>query len=122
MTTTKVIWATIKFISEPITLNKERVMFGIKTPEWEGKEDTHPMDNDIFYWLTPEEADNLHGGYSNGDWQVVNIKSREEVTIIPDNLEHYIDQLEKNLKEKTLLIKELRASLKKEGTNVSTSN
>jgi hypothetical protein len=125
-TTLPIIKATIRWKADPITkqmtLNTEEVTFAIKQAEWEGREDEHPLDDEIFFWLDPEEADKLCGGYDMGDWKVVRVKSHREITVYPPEMTQYLDQLKENVKKKQLLIKELETMVKEGVPNVSTNN
>jgi len=126
MTTLSIIKARIRWKADPITkqmtLNTEEVTFAIKQAEWEGREDEHPLDDEIFFWLDPEEADKLCGGYDMGDWKVVSVKSRREITVYPDNMTQYLKQLKENVQKKQLLIKELETMVKEGAPHVSTNN
>jgi len=126
MTTLSIIKARIRWKADPITkqmtLNTEEVTFAIKQAEWEGREDEHPLDDEIFFWLDPEEADKLCGGYDMGDWKVVSVKSRREITVYPDDMTQYLNQLKENVQKKQLLIKELETMVKEGAPHVSTNN
>ena len=126
MTTLSIIKATIRWKADPITkqmtLNTEEVTFAIKQAEWEGREDEHPLDDEIFFWLDHEEADKLCGGYDMGDWEVVRVKSHREITVYPPEMTQYLDQLKENVKKKQLLIKELETMVKEGAPHVSTNN
>ena len=126
MTTLSVIKASIRWKEDPVTkqmtLNKESVTFAIKQEEWEGKEDEHPLDDEIFFWLDPKEAEELCAGYDMGDWKVVRIHSRREITVYPPVLSEYVAELKENLKKKQLLVKELETMIKDGEPHVSTNN
>ena len=126
MTTLSIINATIRWKKDPITkqmtLNTEKVTFAIKQAEWEGREEEHPLDDEIFFWLDPEEADKLCGGYDMGDWKVVRVHSRREITVYPDDMTQYLNQLKENVQKKQLLIKELETMVKEGAPHVSTNN
>jgi hypothetical protein len=126
MTTLSIIKASIRWKEDPVTkqmtLNNEKVTFGIKQEEWEGREDEHPLDDEIFFWLDPKEAEELCGGYDMGDWTVVRVHSRREVTVYPPVLSEYVEQLKENLKKKQLLVKELETMIKEGEPHVSTNN
>jgi len=126
MTTLSIIKASIRWKADPITkqmtLNTEKVTFGIKEAEWEGREEEHPLDDEIFFWLDPEEADKLCGGYDMGDWKVVRVHSRREITVYPPVLTQYVEELKANMVKKQLLIKELETKIKEGVPNVSTNN
>jgi hypothetical protein len=125
-TTLSIIKATIRWKADPVTkqmtLNEDKVMFAIKQAEWEGKEDEHPLDDEIFFWLDPEEANKLCAGYDMGDWKVLRVNSRREITVYPPEMTQYLDQLKDNVKKKQLLIKELETMVKEGVPNVSTNN
>ena len=126
MTTLSIIKASIRWKADPITkkvtLNTEKVTFGIKQAEWEGKEDSHPLDDEIFFWLEPEEADKLCAGYDMGDWKVVRVNSRREITVYPPVLKDYVEELKANMLKKQLLIKELETMIKEGEPHVPTNN
>ena len=126
MTTLSIIKASIRWKADPITkqmtLNTEKVTFAIKQAEWEGREEEHPLDDEIFFWLDPEEADKLCGGYDMGDWKVVRVHSRREITVYPDDMTQYLNQLKENVQKKQLLIKELETMVKEGAPHVSTNN
>jgi len=126
MTTLSIIKASIRWKVDPITkqmtLNTEKVTFAIKQAEWEGREDEHPLDDEIFFWLDHEEADKLCGGYDMGDWKVVSVNSRREITVYPPEMTQYLDQLKENVQKKQLLIKELETMVKEGAPHVSTNN
>jgi hypothetical protein len=126
MTTLSIIKASIRWKADPITkqmtLNTEKVTFAIKQAEWEGREDEHPLDDEIFFWLDHEEADKLCGGYDMGDWKVVSVNSRREITVYPPEMTQYLDQLKENVQKKQLLIKELETMVKEGAPHVSTNN
>jgi hypothetical protein len=125
-TTLSIIKATIRWKEEPttkkMTLNTDKVMFAIKQAEWEGKEDEHPLDDEIFFWLDPKEANELRAGYDMGDWKIVSVNSRREITVYPPEMTQYLDQLKDNVKKKQLLIKELETMVKEGAPHVSTNN
>jgi hypothetical protein len=97
-------------------------MFAVKQAEWEGREDEHPLDDEIFFWLDPEEADKLCAGYDMGDWKVLRVNSRREITVYPPVLSEYVAELKENLKKKQLLVKELETMIKEGEPHVSTNN
>lgn len=125
MTTLSIINASIRWKKDPetklMTLNTEKVMFGVKQKEWEGREEEHPLDDEIFFWLDPEEADKLCGGYDMGDWTVVRVNSRREITVYPPVLKDYVEEVKENLKKKQALLKELETMIKKGETYVPTN-
>lgn len=126
MTTLSVIKASIRWKEDPVTkqmtLNNESVTFAIKQEEWEGREEEHPLDDEIFFWLDPKEAEELCAGYDMGDWKVVRVHSRREVTVYPPVLSEYVEELKENLKKKQLLVKELETMIKEGEPHVSTNN
>ena len=125
-TTLSIIKATIRWKEDPatkkMTLNTDKVMFAIKQAEWEGKEDEHPLDDEIFFWLDPKEANELRAGYDMGDWKIVSVNSRREITVYPPEMTQYLDQLKDNVKKKQLLIKELETMIKEGEPHVPTNN
>lgn len=126
MTTLSIINASIRWKEDPatkqMTLNTDKVTFAIKQKEWEGKEDSHPLDDEIFFWLDSEEADKLCAGYDMGDWKIVRVNSRREITVYPPVLKDYVEELKENLKKKQVLIKELETMIKEGEPHVSTDN
>lgn len=66
----KVIEATIVWNDDPSQKNYE-VSFGVIPDGWADKLDKHPKDEEIFFWLYPEE--NLFVGFNNGEWKVVSL-------------------------------------------------
>jgi hypothetical protein len=126
MTTLSVIKASIRWKEDPVTkqmtLNKESVTFAIKQAEWEGREEEHPLDDEIFFWLDPKEAEELCAGYDLGDFKVVRVHSRREITVYPPVLSEYVEELKENLKKKQLLVKELETMIKEGEPHVSTNN
>jgi hypothetical protein len=126
MTTLSVIKASIRWKEDPatkqMTLNKESVTFAIKQAEWEGREEEHPLDDEIFFWLDPKEAEELCAGYDLGDFKVVRVHSRREITVYPPVLSEYVEELKENLKKKQLLVKELETMIKEGEPHVSTNN
>lgn len=126
MTTLSIVKASIRWKEDPttkqVTLNNESVTFGIKQEEWEGREEQHPLDDEIFFWLDPKEAEELCAGYDMGDWKVVRIHSRREITVYPPVLSEYVEELKENLKKKQLLVKELETMIKEGEPHVSTNN
>ena len=125
-TTLSIIKATIRWKEDPatkkMTLNTDKVMFAIKQAEWEGKENEHPLDDEIFFWLDPKEANELRAGYDMGDWKIVSVNSRREITVYPPEMTQYLDQLKDNVKKKQLLIKELETMVKEGVPHVPTNN
>ena len=125
-TTLSIIKATIRWKEDPttkqMTLNTDKVMFAIKQTEWEGREDEHPLDDEIFFWLDPKEANELRAGYDMGDWKIVSVNSRREITVYPPEMTQYLDQLKENVKKKQLLIKELETMVKEGVPHVPTNN
>jgi len=126
MTTLSIIKASIRWKEDPITkkvtLNTEKVTFGIKQEEWEGREEEHPLDDEIFFWLEPAEADKLCAGYDMGDWKVMRVNSRREITVYPPVLTQYVEELKANMVKKQLLIKELETKIKEGVPYVSTND
>ena len=126
MTTLSIIKASIRWKEDPttkqMTLNTDKVMFAIKQTEWEGREDEHPLDDEIFFWLDPEEANKLCAGYDMGDWKIVRVNSRQEITVYPPVLKDYVEELKEKLKKKQLLVKELETMIKEGEPHVSTNN
>ena len=50
--------------------NTEEVhRFGVLPDGQEGED--QPNDDQIFYWLTPKEAEVIGSGYNGGDWVVI---------------------------------------------------
>ena len=66
----EVIEATIVWNDDP-SQEKHEVSFGIIPDGWSNKLDKHPKDEEIFFWLYPEE--NLFAGFTNGEWKVESI-------------------------------------------------
>lgn len=126
MTKLSIIKASIRWKEDPatkqMTLNNESVTFAIKQEEWEGREEEHPLDDEIFFWLDPKEAEELCAGYDMGDWKVVRVHSRREITVYPPVLSEYVEELKENLKKKQLLVKELETMIKEGEPHVSTNN
>jgi len=126
MTTLSIIKASIRWKEDPVTkqmtLNKESVTFAIKQAEWEGREEEHPLDDEIFFWLDPKEAEELCAGYDLGDFKVVRVHSRREITVYPPVLSEYVEELKENLKKKQLLVKELETMIKEGEPHVSRNN
>jgi hypothetical protein len=66
----EVIEATIVWNDDP-SQQKHEVSFGVIPDGWANKLDKHPRDEEIFFWLYPEEE--LFVGFNNGEWTVVSV-------------------------------------------------
>jgi len=66
----EVIEAVVVWNDDP-SQQKHEVSFGIIPDGWSNKLDQHPKDDEIFFWLYPEEK--LFVGFDNGEWKVVSL-------------------------------------------------
>jgi hypothetical protein len=57
-----------------------------------------------------------------GDWKVMRVNSRREITVYPPVLLDYVEELKANMLKKQLLIKELETMVKEGAPHVSTNN
>ena len=69
-TNLKVIDAVIVWNDDP-SQKKYEVSFGVIPEGWADRLHLHPKDEEIFFWLYPEES--IFAGFTNGEWKVVSL-------------------------------------------------
>jgi len=65
----EIIEASIKFDRD----EPEIVWFGVIPEGYEGQEDKLQIDDEVFYWLTKNEAHSFDTGFTNGEWTVLEV-------------------------------------------------
>ena len=65
----EIIEAEIKFDRK----ETEIVLFGVIPEDYSGLTSDLDIDDQIFYWLTKNEAHSFVAGFTNGDWIVVEV-------------------------------------------------
>jgi hypothetical protein len=66
----EIIKAVIVWNDDP-SQAEHAVSFGIIPDGWANKLDKHPKDDEMFFWLHPDEE--LFVGFNNGEWTVVTV-------------------------------------------------